>query len=123
MATDSSSSSTGLKGALSKIADTIGDAASDLSSLDVLTLSGNLKLIINDKGQYLKPKEIIEAYGSTSGEITVEAFYHIDFDSDTVQYAKDGLEADDFMYQLHVEAIESAKESRQALLTFMKELL
>lgn len=114
-----------LKEKFQALVDNIGTAANDLSTLDVITLSGDINHVLStDKKGLMKPLEIAKAfYGKTDGKVTVEAFTHIDFDHDTIQFFKDGLTENDLTYILHQNAVDAAQEARLAFLEFVRGII
>lgn len=106
---------------LEKLAGKIDTVATDFSTLDVVTLSGKISVVIND-GKFIKPADIVKL-AETSADIKIEAFTHIDFDQDLTQFYKDGLAENDLTYKLHQQAVESSKVARLAMLNFIKEAL
>jgi hypothetical protein len=105
--------------ALQNLVDKIDLAINDFTTLDVVTLSGKISLALNGE-KFMKPVELIKK-AEASTEISVEAFTHIDFDQDVIQFYKDGLTENDLTYQLHQQAVESSKTARIAMLNFVKE--
>jgi len=109
---------------LEKLVESIQEGVIDFTTLDVVTLSGDISLILDGNGKYQKVKDIVKEYGGKSdGKITVEAFTHIDFDQDQVQYFKAGLKESDLTYKLHQQSVESSKVARQAMMNFIKEVI
>lgn len=106
---------------LEKLVDKIDTVATDLTTLDVVTLSGKISVVLKD-GKFIKPAEIIK-FAETSADIKIEAFTHIDFDQDLTQFYKDGLAENDLTYKLHQQAVESSKTARMAMLNFIKEAI
>lgn len=110
-----------LKDKFEEILQTLGNAATDLSSLDVVTLSGDINLTLDEKGKMMKPLEIAKKFqGDENGKITVEAFTHIDFDQDKIQFLKQGITKDEITYQLHLDAVKASQEARNAFLDFIE---
>jgi hypothetical protein len=111
-----------LKQKFQALVDKIETAAIDLTTLDVVTLSGDINLALtDDKKGFKKPLDIAkEFYGTTDGKVTVEAFTHIDLDHDTIQFFKEGLTEDDLTYMLHQNAVDAAQEARMAFLEFVR---
>jgi hypothetical protein len=109
-----------LSDTLEKLVDNIDTVATDLSTLDVVTLSGKISAVIVN-GKFIKPAKIVEK-AETSADIKIEAFTHIDFDQDLTQFYKDGLTENDLTYKLHQQAVESSKTARMAMLNFIKEV-
>lgn len=106
----------------SKLIDKIDDAVVDLSTLDVITISGNIKSIIPD-GKFMKPADFIKNYDAQNSDIQVKGFTHIDFDQDVIQFYPENIKEDDLSYKLHQQAVESSKAARQAVFSFIKEIV
>ena len=112
-----------LKTKMNALVGKIDEALTDLTTLDVVTVSGDITLIMKGD-RYLKPKEIVSTYfNKANAKVKIKAFYHVDFDQDTVQFVADDLGEGDLLYKVHNEAIASAKHSRQAMLNFVKEVV
>lgn len=109
----------------SKIAESIDEKVTDFTTLDVVTISGNIQSIIKADGKYLKPIDLIKNFDpkADATKVKVEAFTHIDFDQDMIQFYRDGLKPDDFTYTLHQDAVESSKAARLAMLAFITEMI
>lgn len=106
-----------------KLASSINEAVTDFTTLDVVTVSGNMKTIFKDDKKFMKPADLIYNYVNQASDINIEAFTHIDFDQDVIQFYRDGLKEDDLSYKLHQQAVESSKAARLAVLTFIKEVV
>lgn len=112
-----------LKNKMNKLVGKIDDAVTDFTTLDVITLSGDITLTMNN-GKMMKPLEIVNKFfKKANSKVSVEAFYHVDFDQDTVQFISEDLGEGDLNYVIHTNSIESAKASRQAMLNFCKEVI
>lgn len=105
-----------------KIVKAIDDTITDFTTLDVITVGGNLKLMIKD-GKFMKPLEFMIEFDPTKQDIRIDAFTHVDFDQDVIQFYRDGITEEDLNYKLHQQAVESSKAARLAVLTFIKEVL
>lgn len=106
-----------------KIINSIDETLTDFSTLDVITISGDMKTIFKDDKKFIKPVDLMHAYVNKTSTINVEAFTHIDFDQDVIQFYRDGLKEEDLTYKLHQDAVESSKLARLAVLTFIKEII
>ena len=104
------------------IVNKIDEKITDFTTLDVVTIGGDMNAIIKD-GKIIKPLDLITNYISDSSKLKVEAFTHVDFDQDVIQFYRDGLKEEDLTYKLHQQAVESSKAARLAVLTFIKELI
>jgi hypothetical protein len=105
-----------------KLVDGIDLALTDLTTLDVVTISGNIKTIIKGD-KIIKPVALLQDYDPTNSDVHIEAFTHVDFDQDVIQFYRDGLKEEDLTYKLHQQAVESSKAARMAVLTFIKEVI
>jgi hypothetical protein len=106
---------------MEKLVNKIDTALTDFSTLDVVTLSGKISLAIEGE-KFCKPVEVIKK-AETTADIKIEAFTHVDFDQDVIQFFKDGLAENDLTYQLHQQAVETSKTARLAMLHFIREVL
>ncbi|MBL7971938.1 MAG: hypothetical protein JNL03_10490 [Prolixibacteraceae bacterium] len=95
----------------------------DFTTLDVLTISGNIKSILSKEGKIIKPVDLILNYDAEKTDVRVEAFTHVDFDQDVIQFYRDGIQEEDLTYKLHQQAVESSKAARLGVLTFIKEVV
>lgn len=107
-----------------KLVKAIDETVTDFTTLDVVTISGDIKSIINktDK-KFIKPVDLIQNYDPATSTIRVDAFTHVDFDQDVIQFYRDGIKEEDLSYKLHQQAVESSKAARLAVLTFIKEVI
>lgn len=115
-----------LKDKLEKIADGIKDTAVDFTTLDVVTLNGKIDAVLEGSGANFKVKSLVKVLedAKTNADVNVVAFTHIDFDQDTVQFVKKGLGPEEKeLWTMHKDSIESAKNSRIAMLNFIKEVI
>lgn len=108
---------------LSAIVDKIDETIIDFSTLDVVTISGDVKTVIKPDGKFMKPADLMKNYDAKTSSVRVEAFTHVDFDQDVIQFYHDGIKEDDLTYKLHQQAVESSKAARQAVLSFIKEVI
>ncbi|MFK7951195.1 MAG: hypothetical protein AB8G11_26680 [Saprospiraceae bacterium] len=115
-----------LKSALEDALKTLEGAAKDLSSIEVTTLTGDIKQVFNDDGNIDLKKALndLNAGGSTSGKIEVVAHTRIDFDQDAIMFvSKNSRNKNHELYELHKEAIASSQAARQSFLRFIREFL
>lgn len=96
----------------------------DLSSLDVVTFSGDLvvdlRAISNEENGTINFQDVMKnikgKVDAGESSFTAIAATHIAIDKDTVQFVKDGLTADEArLYGLHLEAVETAVAARAAM--------
>ncbi len=113
-----------LRETLEKALDSLKDAATDLSTIEVTTLSGDVKEIFNGDKIDLK-KAITELKeGTAIGKIELVAHTHIDFDHDTILFISEkARNKQNDLYELHKDAVVSSQDARQGFLRFIKEFL
>ncbi|MDY6879190.1 MAG: hypothetical protein SV686_02965 [Thermodesulfobacteriota bacterium] len=101
----------------------------DLTTLDVVTLTGEIKISSSMPGD---PKKIdlqelyrhIEESAGMEGKLKVVSFTHIDGDCDVVNFVGSELgEAEQVLLKAHREIVKTSQETRQAMVKFIKELL
>ena len=111
-----------LKETLGKVLESLKNAATDISTIEVTTLTGNVKKIFN--GDEIDLVQTVKtAKGNVKGEVRLLAHTRIEFDQDTTQFFNEDItDADDHLLLLHQEMIDSAIDSRNAFLIFLKEL-
>jgi len=104
--------------AFSNIADTIGD----LSSLDVVTFSGSVTLEKSDAPAAIPTSFDTVIKGAlANAEVKILASTQMKIDGDIVTYYDENI--DDTQIKAHIEAVQAGKESRQATINFVKEVL
>lgn len=111
---------------LNSLIDKIETTAVDFTTLDVVTLTGNIKLVLageGDQKKFMKIPQIIDKYyGDAGSQINFIAISHFDFDQDTVQFVKENLSVEEQkLFELHKQTVESSKVARIAMLNFIKE--
>lgn len=96
----------------------------DLTTLDVVTFSGNLvvdlKAISNEANGTINFQDVMKnikaKVDANESSFTAIAATHIALDKDTVQFVKEGLDPDEArLYHLHLEAVETAVAARAAM--------
>ncbi len=116
-----------------KIGDQIRKVAVDFTTLNVTTLSGNYTHIINTKDQSGKftvktdfhnfTKELGKK-GAVDAKIKLVAHTHVDFDHDTINFVSEDVNSqNDFLFDIHNAALNSAKTSRNGFIRMLKEFL
>ena len=101
----------------SDILNGIKSAAVDLSSLEVVTLTGDMRTVIENGS--VKDLSTLQQ-NINKGEIQVVATTRIDFDADTTNFvAREDFEGKDALLELHEKSKSAALESRQAALDFV----
>ena len=115
-----------------KIADQIKDLTVDFATLEVTTLTGDVKHIINTgTGQNKKTKfdmknviSKLNQSGKTKGGIELVAHTHIDFDHDTVNFIKSDLgKQGKQLFDLHQTAVGTAHQARNGFLSFLQDVI
>ena len=111
---------------LETIMGNIKEKAADFTTLEVTTISGEIKSVLTSDGTFDTEsllKKINGKNGATKLDLQIIAHTKIDFDHDTVNFVKAKMEKDEKeLYALHLTAIENAKASRQEMLKFIGEL-
>ncbi len=113
-----------LRNALQEALDSLKEAGKDLSSIEVTTLSGDVKQIFN--GEKIDLKNAVNKLqdGSTSGKVELVAHTHVAFDQDSVLFVSNkALDKHSSIYELHKEAVISAQDARRSFITFIGEFL
>lgn len=96
----------------------------DLTTLDVVTFSGNLivdlEAISNEDNGTINFQDVMKnikgKVDSDESAFTAIAATHIALDKDTVQFVKEGLDPDEArLYALHLQAVETAVAARAAM--------
>ena len=107
----------------------IKKGVADLTTLDVVTLAGEIKISSSMPGNSSKIKlqelyKSIEKSAKADGNLEVVAFTHIDFDCDVVNFVKAGLsEGGKTLLEAHNEMVKTSQEARQAMVKFIRELI
>jgi len=104
----------------------------DFTTLEVTTLTGDVKHIINtgtgaNKKTKFDMKHVVSKLnqsGKTKGEIELIAHTHIDFDHDTVNFIKSDLgKQGKELFELHQRAVSTAHEARNGFLSFLQDII
>ena len=108
----------------------IDTAASDLTTMEVVTMTGDFRNVIDlgrKDGAKFKIKDMIDNLSqadNVQGDVQLMAFTHIDFDYDTVTFVKKGRSQQDRdLFELHQSTVNSTQMARRAFLHFAKELV
>jgi hypothetical protein len=114
----------------------ISDYIDDLSSLDVVTLTGNLTIRVDelsgkDGGERSKPLRFSQIMRQLEGnilkkgsEITALAATHVSMDRDTVTFVKENLTPEETAYlKFHNETVKAAGLARSAMASGIVKLL
>lgn len=104
----------------------------DLTTLDVTTLTGRITIegSMLDEEKKIDVKKLYEAISKKAapeegtGNLEVVAFTHLDFDCDSVYFVQEDLsEQDRKLLEHHENAVKTARDTRQAFVNMIKELL
>ena len=107
------------------------DAVNDLTTLDVITVTGTIDISANVKNGKINLKNVYKdivnnSKGTTNAKakMKVVAFTHLDFDCDSVNFAKENLtEAQEMLLKAHRETVSVAQETRLAVVKMIKEVV
>ena len=114
---------------------TFGDFINDMTSLDVVTLTGNLTLQVNDlqgrETDQNKPLRFGRIMRQLEGKIMKKdakisalAATHVSIDRDTVTFVKENLTPDEAIYlEFHNETVKAAGVARAAMADGIAKLL
>ena len=114
---------------------TFGDFINDMTSLDVVTLTGNLTLQVNDlqgrETDQNKPLRFGRIMRQLEGnimkkdaKISALAATHVSIDRDTVTFVKENLSPDEAIYlEFHNETVKAAGVARAAMADGIAKLL
>ena len=114
------------------IANKIKKLGVDFTTLEVTTLTGDVKHIINtgtgpNKKTSFDMKNVVAKLnqtGKTKGEIVLVAHTHIDFDHDTVNFIKSDLGKEGKqLFELLQTAVSTAHEARNGFLSFLSDVI
>lgn len=99
----------------------IKDAVGDFTTLDVVTLTGEIKITssVADGGKKIDLKKLYQEIASKAeSDLQVVAFTHIDFDCDSVCFVKKEYEVE--LLEAHRKMVETAQQTRQAVIDMLK---
>jgi hypothetical protein len=115
------------KESIEKFAEKIESAIVDFTTLDVVTVTGDLSFIFNEKdgGKNKSVKDIILELKkeSTVGKAEIVAFTHMDFDQDTIQYVGEKYNIENPLLKAHAESVITATKARNAMLSFIANIV
>jgi hypothetical protein len=118
-----------LKTGFQKLLSNIGDVIADAASLEVSTFTGDFvykanQVVSNDVNKVRINNVLKQMAMEGNTELTLVAYTNIKIDSDVTTFVKSDLSQDDNeILKLHKEMIASSKESRQAVITMVKDLI
>ena len=108
------------------------EGVDDLTTLDVTTLTGSITIegsMLDEEGK-IDLKKLYKAISEKAtpddgaGKLEIVAFTHIDFDCDSVYFVQEDLsEQDRKLIEHHEAAVKTARDTRQAFVNMIKELL
>lgn len=111
-----------LKTVVEKALKSLEKAATDLSSVEVTTLTGEVKHILSEDKKGIDLSKAMELLNS--GEIELVAHTNIKFDQDTLLFVSNKAnEEHRKLYALHKESVVAAQEARNAFLHFLSEFV
>ncbi|MFN8397051.1 MAG: hypothetical protein U0176_20675 [Bacteroidia bacterium] len=131
--TNSNATDGTVKDAFKNLWDGLKKVAGDLTTLEVVTVSGEMKMAVTNPSTDAKDKEkwnlknsdailniIANPPANASGSLYLVAYTRIDFDHDTVNFVNaNPTEEDKRLYTLHVESIKAAQEARAAFINML----
>jgi hypothetical protein len=110
-----------LKSVIEKALKSLEKAATDLATVEVTTLTGDVKHVLDgEKGIDLsKAMEMLN-----TGEIELVAHTNIKFDQDTLIFVSNKVtDEHQKLYTLHKESVVAAQEARNTFLHFLREFV
>jgi hypothetical protein len=108
------------------IAGKLKNAVLDFTTLEVTTLSGEVKHIMDGNSKkFLTTENILKKIKTTAeGEVDLIAHTQIHFDHDTINFVKAGMkESEKELFMLHQDAIRSANEGRNGFLGLLQKII
>ena len=103
----------------------IRDAAEDLVSLDVVTLTGEVDIQgANNEIDLKKLYKAIQANAISKSNVSLVAYTHLDLDSDAVLFVKSGLsEGEKPLVEAHNVMVMASQEARLAFVRTVKDVI
>jgi len=120
---------------IDELVDSARSLLTDVTSLDVMTLSGGFKVVTaDDEIDFAKTyAELAKATqagtpagGGTTATVSAEvvAFTHVDLDKDVTQFVKSNLtDAEKTLLESHREMVQASLEARSAFLRMVAEIV
>ena len=113
---------------LREVLEGIRDAAQDLASLDVVTLTGQIGIEKRSgDAEAMSLQELYKAIQKKAfvdAEMKVVAFTHVDLDRDVLQFVSDAIGDDgQHMLDAHNASVQTSLQSRQAFIKMVRELV
>ncbi len=118
-----------LKTGFQKLLSNIGEVIADAASLEVATFTGDFtyktnQVVNNDVNKVRINNVLKQMTLKNSTDLNLVAYTNVKIDSDVTTFVKSDLSQDDNeLLKLHKEMIESSKESRQAIINMVKDLV
>ncbi len=110
-----------------QIAKQIKETAVDFTTVEVTTVTGNIRHLVNTDKTKFNVKDIVKEMGQSGRDkfdIKVVAHTNIDFDHDTIIFLKEELTPQEKdMFVMHQSAMASSLEARKSFLNFLREVL
>ncbi len=108
------------------IASKLKNAVLDFTTLEVTTLTGEVKHIMDGNSKkFLSTENILKKIKTTAeGEVDLIAHTQIHFDHDTINFVKAGMKkSEKELFLLHQDAIRSANEGRNGFLGLLQKII
>jgi hypothetical protein len=110
-----------LKKVVNKALESLGDVIADLATIEVTTLTGDVKLVLDGNNGIDLSKAMEKV---NKGEIELVAHTNIKFDQDTLLFVSNKANDEHRkLYALHKESVVAAQEARNAFLHFLSEFV
>jgi Holliday junction resolvase-like predicted endonuclease len=111
-----------LKMVIEKALKSLERAATDLATVEVTTLTGEVKHVLGADNKGIDLSKAMERLNS--GEIELVAHTNIKFDQDTLVFVSNKSNDEHRkLYQLHKDSVVAAQEARNAFLHFLNEFI
>ena len=113
---------------LKKVLESIRNAADDITTLDVVTLTGSVTITgLTDQNNEIDLKALnkaIQKNAIANTNMTLLAYTHIDLDSDTIHFVKSGLsEGEAPLVEAHNAMVKSSQDARLAFVKAVKDVV
>ncbi|TAJ12070.1 hypothetical protein DMA11_14390 [Marinilabiliaceae bacterium JC017] len=118
-----------LQGGFKKLLSNIGNVIEDAASLEVTTFTGDYSYkshqVINNGVNKVAINDVLKLLAvENQTDLKLVAYTNVKIDSDVSTIVKSNLSAGDAeLLKLHQEMIKSSKESRQAIIDMVKDLI
>lgn len=108
---------TQIKG-LKKIGETLKEAVGDLTSLEVVTYTGNMGAALDPQTGKVKWDELIPKAADDGSDIKIALATKINIDGDATHFVQTG-DIDDYILTTHAEAVKNGSEFRAQVIDFL----